>query len=52
MVDVLKNNQLDIEKLTVQDYMIHDPLNITPDAKISTTELLMLKNRLYKLLFS
>ncbi|MHA1106191.1 MAG: CBS domain-containing protein [Promethearchaeota archaeon] len=36
----------DIEKLTVQDYMIHDPLSITPDAKISTTELLMLKKNI------
>ncbi|MBY9003607.1 MAG: CBS domain-containing protein [Candidatus Lokiarchaeota archaeon] len=36
----------DIENLTVQDFMIHDPLTITPEAKISTTELLMLKKKI------
>jgi IMP dehydrogenase len=35
-----------IEKLTVQDYMIYDPLIVTPDAKISSTELLMLKKNI------
>ena len=43
---VLGERHSDIEKLTVQDYMIHDPLSITPDAKISTTELLMLKKNI------
>ena len=46
MVGVLGESHSDIEKLTVQDYMIHDPLSITPDAKISTTELLMLKKNI------
>lgn len=46
MVGVLGERHSDIEKLTVQDYMIYDPLSITPDAKISTTELLMLKKNI------
>jgi len=45
-VGVLGESHSDIEKLTVQDYMIYDPLTITPDAKISTTELLMLKKKI------
>ena len=46
MVDALGDRRLIVEKLTVQDYMIYDPLAITPDAKISTTELLMLKKNI------
>jgi len=46
MVGVLGESHSDIEKLTVQDYMIYDPFSITPDAKISTTELLMLKKNI------
>lgn len=45
-MNVLGNKYSDIEKLTVQDYMIKDPLTITPNAKISTTELLMLKKKI------
>ena len=45
-MDVLGDGCTNIEKLTVQDYMINDPLTITPDAKISTTELLMLKKNI------
>ncbi|MHA1670973.1 MAG: CBS domain-containing protein [Promethearchaeota archaeon] len=46
MMDILVEMHLDIKKLTVQDYMVYDPLTITPDAKISTTELLMLKKKI------
>ena len=45
-MDVLGDKHSDIENLTVQDFMIHDPLIITPEAKISTTELLMLKKKI------
>ena len=45
-MDVLGDRCKNIEKLTVQDYMINDPLTITPDAKISTTELIMLKKKI------
>lgn len=45
-MDVLGDKHSDIENLTVKDFMIHDPLTITPEAKISTTELLMLKKKI------